>query len=86
MPISGYPIDKLFNEGFVNLEIRRIPLVKGTYYIHIGFAREAVEWYFYAENLMKLEVEGKDIYHSGLELDRSRGMIWVDHSWHHEEL
>jgi lipopolysaccharide transport system ATP-binding protein len=85
MPISGYVINNLFENGYVDLEIKSLPLVKGTYYIDLGFVRESVEWYFHTENLIKLDVEGKDIYHSGLELNRSRGMIWVEHSWKHGE-
>ncbi|MBW1894302.1 MAG: ABC transporter ATP-binding protein [Deltaproteobacteria bacterium] len=85
MPISGYVINNLFKDGYVDLEIKSLPLVKGTYYIDLGFVRESVEWYFHAENLIKFDVEGKDIYHSGLELDRSRGMIWIQHSWKHGE-
>ena len=83
MPISGFTIDKLFNKGIVDLIIESIPLVKGIYYIDVGFVRESVEWYFRAESLIQLVIEGKDIYNSGLELDKQRGIIWVQHSWKH---
>lgn len=83
MPISGHIINNLFKDGYVDLEIKSLPLVKGIYYIDLGFVRESVEWYFHVEDLIKLDVKGKDIYHSGLELDRSRGMIWIEHSWKH---
>ena len=83
MPISGFTIEELFSKGTIDLIIESIPLVKGIYYVDVGFVRESVEWYFRAENLIRLVIGGKDIYKSGLELDRHRGIIWVRHSWKH---
>lgn len=83
MPISGYKIDDLFDNGSIELKINRLPLVKGNYLVDIGFVHEKVEWHFRLENIVELYVEGNDIYGSGLELDRNRGVIWVDHNWIH---
>ncbi|HKK16255.1 MAG TPA: Wzt carbohydrate-binding domain-containing protein, partial [Gammaproteobacteria bacterium] len=85
MPISGYEIDELFGKGSVFLKIDRLPLVKGQYYIDLGFVHEKVEWHFRLENIVNLYVEGNDVYNSGIELDRNRGIIWTDHHWLHDE-
>jgi lipopolysaccharide transport system ATP-binding protein len=83
MPISGFPIRELFDNGVIMLEINQLPLVKGRYFIDVGFAHQKVAWYFKLENVIQLFVEGKDVYKSGLELDRNRGVIWVKHEWSH---
>jgi len=80
MPISNFPI-RLKENGIVNLEINNTNLVKGTYYIDLGFVHEKVEWYFKVEKIIKLDIESKDIYNSGVELDRTRGLIWQNHKW-----
>ena len=85
MPISGYEIKELYEEGVVTLKIDPLPLVKGLYFIDIGFVHEKVEWHFKLENVIRLYVDGNDIYKSGLELDRSRGLIWARHVWKHEK-
>jgi len=85
MPISGFVIDGLFNNGLITLQIDSLPLVKGRYFVNIGLVHEKVEWYFKLENVIDLFVEGKDVYNSGIELDRTRGLIWVKHQWHHQE-
>ncbi len=82
-PISGYEIDLFNGLGCVSLEIRKLPLVKGSYFVDFGFVRERMEWIIKSELLIQLEVQGKDVYGSGLILDRSRGFIWVDHNWEH---
>lgn len=84
MPISGYEIRELYEEGVVTLKIDPLQLVKGLYFIDIGFVHEKVEWHFKLENVIRLYVDGNDIYKSGLELDRSKGLIWARHAWKHE--
>lgn len=83
MPISGYPISKLYSRGIVHLRIDKVPFVKGCYTIDFGFVRERVEWYFNLESLIVFQVEGNDVYNSGFELDRTRGLVWATHSWNH---
>ena len=86
MPISGFKIEHLYNEGLVSISVHKLPLIKGKYLIDVGFVRQNVEWYFNLENVISLEVKGADVYNSGFELDRTRGIIWVNHEWNHHKL
>lgn len=83
-PISGYEIENLFENGVLRLTIPQVPMVKGLYSVDLAFARPNVEFYFNVEDVASFEVEGADVYNSGVELDRSRGLIWVNHVWRHE--
>jgi lipopolysaccharide transport system ATP-binding protein len=83
MPISGYPIHSVFQDGCVDLLLSSLPLVAGHYYIDIAFAREQLEFITKLENVVQFQVQAKDIYGSGLLLDRSRGLIAVKHQWDH---
>ncbi len=85
-PISGFEIKSLGTEGVVSLLIEKLPLVAGVYSIDFGFVRESMEWILSTKNLFKLDVLAKDVYQSGLSLDRSRGIIWVNHKWSQEIL
>lgn len=80
LPISGVHLS-LQPSGKIALVIRRLSLVKGSYLIDIGFARAGIEMIFYQESVIRLDVAGADIYGSGLQLDNSRGLVWVDHEW-----
>lgn len=81
LPISGFPLNELEKRDSIKLTLFNLPLVKGSYFIDIGFVHEKIEWFFNAENLITLNVEGSDIYNSGFILDNSRGRIWVNHKW-----
>jgi len=83
-PISGFVIDNLFDKGCLTLKIREIPLVAGRYKLDVGFLRAQVEFYFRVKDILVIEVEKNDVYNSGFELDRSRGIIWTYHKWGHE--
>jgi len=43
-----------------------------------------MELYFRVDNYLRLDAEGSDVYGSGFELDRSRGLIRVRHQWNHK--
>ncbi|NEP20167.1 MAG: hypothetical protein F6J97_25335, partial [Leptolyngbya sp. SIO4C1] len=86
MPISGYSISSLFEKGAVELEINNIPLVAGQYSIDIGFARERTEWLAKLEGVIDFDICPQDIYNSGLLMDRSRGLIVVNHRWKHRSI
>jgi len=67
-PISGYDIDDLFDEGYVELFIEKIPLVAGVYFVDLGLASEKVEWVSKFENIFMdnfiirdMEVSNEDI-------------------------
>lgn len=83
MPISGFVIEKLHPSGYVRLTIESLPLVAGTYSMDVGFVREGIEWIVQLEDLVKFEVSEKDVYGSGLIMDRKRGLIIVPHDWEH---
>ena len=85
LPISGYAIENLFESGVIRLVIDCLPLVSGKYYLDVGFARESMEFILKLEHIVTFSVEPKDVYKSGLLLDRSRGLITVDHAWSHAE-
>ncbi len=83
-PISAFDLGGLHRHGEVTLDIERLPLVGGRYFLDVGFAREGVEWLFNLESIVELDVQGADVYRSGFVLDRTRGMIVVPHRWLHE--
>jgi lipopolysaccharide transport system ATP-binding protein len=85
-PISGFPIERLYRTGDIELDIDSLPLVAGRYFVDIGFVREASEWVSRLENVIEFQVYPRDVYHSGLALDESRGMFVVDHRWQHTEV
>lgn len=86
VPISGHPIEKLFEKGCIELTVDSLPFTKGRYSIDIGFMREFTEWYFNGENIVSFQVLGRDIYKSGHELDQSRGVIFIDHQWYNKKV
>lgn len=80
-PISGFDLKDLLKRKSISIEIKELPLVKGVYTIDIGFVHEKIEWFFNAKDIVYLNVEGQDVYNSGMILDDSRGRIWVKHNW-----
>jgi lipopolysaccharide transport system ATP-binding protein len=83
MPISGYPIGELGESGHVELVLESLPVTGGLYYFDVGFVRERVEWILRLDKVIVFEVQPRDVYASGMALDRSRGLIIVPHSWAH---
>jgi lipopolysaccharide transport system ATP-binding protein len=83
MPISGYQIDELGRKGYIDLQIETLPVTGGRYYFDVGFVRERVEWILRLEEVVVFDVEPRDVYGSGISLDRSRGLIVVPHRWLH---
>lgn len=83
MPISGYPIQSLFPEGRIDLLMDALPLVGGHYYVDIAFARESIDFVVKLDSVVQFDVRAKDVYGSGVLLDRSRGLIAVNHHWNH---
>ena len=84
VPISGFYIKELYDKGIIKLTIEDLPLVKGTYFLDISFYSDNFINRLRLENIARLFVDGNDIYKSGIELDRSRGLIWVNHKWRHD--
>ena len=86
MPISGFEIRDLHEVGCVSLTLKNLPLVSGKYFLDFGFARTHVEWFFNLERIIELRVHERDVYESGMLMDRTRGLIIVDHVWDHSAL
>ena len=83
MPISGFQIEKLFDEGVLVLKINKLPLVAGRYHLSLGIVRERLEWLVNLEDLLIFDVHLRDVYGSGFPLDSSHGIIVLDHGWSH---
>lgn len=84
MPISGYPINRLDQTGYIDLIIEKLPLTAGYYWIDLSLARPNLEFIYKLEDLIFLEIQPKDVYNSGLALDQTRGLIAVQHQWRHD--
>jgi lipopolysaccharide transport system ATP-binding protein len=85
-PMSGFNIDSLYSDGRVELSIDSLPLVAGHYLVDVELIRPGIESLARFENLIEFDVELFDYYGHGDALDRSRGVLVVDHSWKHEPL
>lgn len=86
MPISGYKIDSLYLQGTIELRIDCLPLVASHYLLDVLFVRSGMGVVASYENLVEFDVEPFDYYRSGVALDRSKGLLVVDHSWSHGPL
>ncbi len=83
MPISGYEIEHLHRRGRVQLFVPKLPFVGGHYLIDVDFVRSGVNPILRLEHLVEFDVEQADYYGTGRALDRSKGLIVLDHSWDH---
>jgi lipopolysaccharide transport system ATP-binding protein len=82
-PMSGFPIDSLHPTGRVELSIESLPLVASHYLMDLQLVRPGYETIATFETLIEFDVELFDYYGHGDALDRSRGLLVVDHSWRH---
>jgi lipopolysaccharide transport system ATP-binding protein len=85
-PMSGFHIDALHPNGRVQLSIQRLPLVAGHYVLDIELVRPGYETIARFETVAEFDVELFDYYGHGVALDRSKGVLVVDHSWDHQPL
>jgi hypothetical protein len=51
--------------------------------VDIAFARESNDFVVKIDSVVQFDVRAKDVYRSGVLLDRSRGLIAVNHHWNH---
>jgi lipopolysaccharide transport system ATP-binding protein len=84
-PISGFDVEALHPEGVFELTIPRLPLTASRYLVDVGIAREMMGWMVRADGALEMQVVGADVYQSGIQMDHTRGLIVLDHSWSHEE-
>lgn len=82
-PISGYTIERLGKEGYIDLQIESLPLTSGEYLFNVGLARERQAWVVRLEDVVVLAVGPRDVYGSGMPVDSGRGMIVLPHRWDH---
>ena len=82
-PISGFHISNVSGRGAVDLVIPVLPLVAGVYYMDISVARPSMGVYKEYPLLVSLSVARRDVYGSGLQIDRARGIITLVHKWVH---
>ncbi|HYZ13511.1 MAG TPA: ABC transporter ATP-binding protein [Actinomycetota bacterium] len=85
-PMGGFHIDALHRRGLVQLSIQRLPLVAGHYVLDVEFVRPGYETIARFDAVAEFDVELFDYYGHGVALDRSKGVLVVDHSWSHEPL
>ncbi len=85
MPISGFEIETLYDQGRVELLIESVPLVGGRYLIDVALVREGVAVVADFENLIELDIGLVDVYGTGRP-DRMRGLIVVPHRWEHHSI
>ena len=83
LPISGFEINKLEPQGYIDLKIPKLPVTAGSYLFDIAVTKPNIEFLFKLESVVSLEVSSKDIYGSGVSLDQSRGLLVLPHSWSH---
>ena len=83
MPISGYRIKRLFNEGSIRLSIPSLPFVPGHYSVDIGLVEERIRWLTKCSNAVGFVVEEHDYYNAGYCVSSNQGTIVTDHQWEH---
>lgn len=82
-PISGYPIQHLAPQGVIDLSMDSLPLTANDYYLTVGIFHNRTEWIIQLDNVIMLRVGLKDVYGSGVPLDRLKGIIAIPHRWIH---
>jgi lipopolysaccharide transport system ATP-binding protein len=85
-PMSGFKIDGLYPHGQVQLSIDSLPLVASHYLLDLELVRPGYQNIATFQTLIEFDVELFDYYGHGDALDRSRGLLVVDHSWKHGPL
>lgn len=81
MPISGYPIQKLYGNRTIELKIKDIPLTADTYILDIAFAqpfKKAISEY---KSVAFLTISANKTYPGEILMDSSRGYIVAQHEW-----
>ncbi|MGH9891045.1 MAG: Wzt carbohydrate-binding domain-containing protein [bacterium] len=86
MPMSGYEIDRLHKRGRVRLSIPKLPFVAGRYLMDVDFVRSGMSPIIQLEHVVEFDVEPADYYGTGRPLDRSKGLLVLDHVWNHSPL
>lgn len=84
LPISGFPIDELKGKGTITLRLHDFPLLGGLYTLSVSVVKPGVRMLVNYPNVMRINVFESDVYHSGLVLNNSRGVIKVNHEWEHD--
>lgn len=80
-PNSGFLIDELSGKGYIDLEIKELTLVGGTYYINVRAYKRLVKTFFGQPSLIKIDIKPEDVYRTGYVLGTESGLMWMHHRW-----
>jgi lipopolysaccharide transport system ATP-binding protein len=81
MPLSGYYIDYLEGEGYIDLLIQSLPFTGGTYYLTLEIFQPRIESYLRLDNIASIEISPTDFYRSGYALNQDQGIVALNHRW-----
>ena len=68
-------------EHYADCVFPKWPLAAGEYAVGAGLAIPRLEYIYWNDNLCKLTVVARDVFHSGLPPAESRSLFAVDHRW-----
>lgn len=69
-------------DGFVDCQIRRLPLAAGEYRVDVGLAVSNWHWIWLGRDLSLLTVLEKDVFGIGRPPKSTHMAVAVEHSWH----
>lgn len=73
---EGYPLMKLKNKGTIRYHFDKLNLITGEYWIEVGIRKQNGFPFDYVEKACKLNMTA---------LDRERGIVKLDHTWHFDD-
>jgi len=80
-PDSTVPMIINKGENVVECELLSLPLSAGEYIVGVGLAIPNKEWLFRNQQIGRLTVHPKDVYHSGMAPTANRSILAVPHKW-----
>ncbi len=82
-PISGYHVPPLQPcQGHIDCILPQFPFTAGTYFVDVGITLANTAFVHDVENAAVLEIQGRDVYGSGMHLTTKAGYFVCDHQWH----
>lgn len=81
LPISGYAIESIENDGIIKLKIPSILLAGGIYYLSVYITRPNVEQIVRLDKVVKFYIEPSDVFGSGFTIKDSYGPLVLNHEW-----
>jgi lipopolysaccharide transport system ATP-binding protein len=75
-------VPEITRDGTVELELRRVNLMRGNYFVHVGVGDEPNPMrYDYVADALELSVEGADVYGSGRASSAEWSLVFFDCEW-----